>query len=427
VSLPTGPELQTQLACNANQSQTLARPKVVNDWSTLTNWVPPVNEAQPRFGVTEGGVTAGIIWTSYRRSSRAIPWGRRQAFPVVESRVGSANIKCAVPLPEKAIIAEIRRMAKSITPSRKGTPPSTPVRVTTGMGDDCAVLRSQPGWDLLVTTDFTLEGIHFQRAWHPAEAVGHRCLTRGLSDIAAMGGHPVAAFLSLALPRDLPQTWVRGFMRGLSRLAGRHGVTLAGGDTAESPDGILADIIVLGSVPINKALLRSGAHAGDRICVSGELGGSAAAIAKLKSTPSGKLKAADYSRHFYPEPRVEVGRKLCEQQLASSMIDLSDGLSTDLAHICEESGTGAEIEAARIPRARVGRPSREVDLDLAFHGGEDYELLFTAPAGKRIPSHIDGVAITCIGSITQSRKMVFRDGNGTPHELTPKGWEHFRG
>ena len=319
-------------------------------------------------------------------------------------------------------------MASLARPKRKGTSArSKIVSVARGIGDDCAVLRPRPGWDWLVTTDFTLEGIHFQRTWHPPEVVGHRCLTRGLSDIAAMGGSPVAAFLSLALPRDVPQAWVHKFMRGLIRLADRCEVTLAGGDTSESPQGILADIIVVGSVPKNRAVLRSGARAGDRVCVSGELGGSAAAIARLRSTPTRKLKAADYSRHFYPEARLELGRELRAKQLASSMIDLSDGLSTDLAHICEESGVGAEIEADRIPRARVGKPRREVDFDLALHGGEDYELLFTVSSGKHIPSHIKGVAITCIGSVTRSRKIVLRDGSGSLHELAAKGWEHFRG
>src|SRR5580700_4792075 len=127
----------------------------------------------------------------------------------------------------------------------------------TGIGDDCAVLRITSGRELLVTTDFSLEGIHFRRDWHPAESVGHRCLARGLSDIAAMGGDPVAAFLSLALPRHLPQSGVSRFARSLISLAEKYGVTLAGGDTAESPNGILADIVVVGTAPKGKAVLRS--------------------------------------------------------------------------------------------------------------------------------------------------------------------------
>ena len=332
-----------------------------------------------------------------------------------------------VPLTEKALIAQIRRVAKSgkNRPTDKSVRP-TRSSVVTGIGDDCAVLRLLPGRDSLVTTDFTLEGIHFRRQWHPAETVGHRCLARGLSDIAAMGGEPVAAFLSLALPLDLPQSWVRRFIRGLINLAEKNGVTLAGGDTAESPNGILADIIVLGRVPKGKAILRSGARHGDRIYVSGALGGSAAAVKQMRARPAKKLNPRHYPRHFYPEPRVALGCILREKGLASAMIDLSDGLSTDLAHICEESGVGAEVQAQSIPLARVGKPARDVDLDLALHGGEDYELLFTAPEGKRVPSVIAGIGLTCIGRITRSRRMVLRSGEGIGSELAARGWEHFR-
>jgi thiamine-monophosphate kinase len=340
-------------------------------------------------------------------------------------------IVVAVVIAEKALIDRVRRMAGT------GANPA----VLTGIGDDCAVLRLLPRSrkgrsraragenDTLVTTDFTLEGIHFRRDWHSPESVGHRCLARGLSDIAAMGGEPVAAFLSLALPRDLPQPWVRRFARSLISLAERYGVTLAGGDTAESPNGILADIVVVGAVPKGRAVLRSGARPGDRIYVSGELGGSAAALRQGQKNPRRKLNLRDYSRHFFPEPRVELGRVLREKGLASAMIDTSDGLSTDLAHICVESGVGAELHAEAIPRASVGKPAQEVDLQLALHGGEDYELLFTAPRGKRIPSHIGGVQITLIGHVTRLKKIFLMDESEAGHlgfELEPQGWEHFR-
>jgi thiamine-monophosphate kinase len=327
-----------------------------------------------------------------------------------------------VPLPEKALIAQIRRMADSSIRVRRG---SLHRGVIAGIGDDCAVLRLLAGKDSLVTTDFTLEGIHFRRDWHAPESVGHRCLARGLSDIAAMGGEPVAVFLSLALPRDLRQAWVGRFARSLISLAAKHGATVAGGDTAESPDGILADIIVVGTVPKGRAILRSGANAGDRIYVSGELGGSAAAVVRMRNGRP-KVKPREYVRHFYPEPRVELGRDLREEELVSAMIDTSDGLSTDLAHICEESDVGAEIDSSLIPRACVGKPAREVDLDLAVHGGEDYELLFTAAQEKHIPRHIAGVAITEIGRITRSRGIFVRNPRGVGYELHPRGWEHFR-
>ena len=310
-----------------------------------------------------------------------------------------------MPFTEKALIARIRRQA------------GTRAGILAGIGDDCAVLRLPPRHEALVTTDFSLEGIHFRREWHPAESVGHRCLTRGLSDIAAMGGEPRAAFLSLALPRNLPQSWVDGFLRGLLTLAGKLGVGLAGGDTAESPGGVLADIMVLGSVPKGKAILRSGARPGDRIYVSGELGDSASALRRMMENPKRKLKSADFPRHFFPEPRVQLGRFLRERGLASAMIDISDGLSTDLAHICEESGVGAEVQAEAIPR--------EVALDLALHGGEDYELIFTAPRSKRVPARIAGVPITLIGHITRGRKIVLNQ-NGVVAKLRPLGWEHFK-
>jgi thiamine-monophosphate kinase len=301
--------------------------------------------------------------------------------------------------------------------------------VITGIGDDSAVLRLRgaPGHqqDTVITTDFSLEGIHFRREWHSAESVGHRCLARGLSDIAAMGGDPVAVFLSLAVPRDAPQIWIKRFLNGLMALAKKHGVTLSGGDTAESPKGILADIVVVGAVSGGKALLRSGARPGDSIYVSGELGGSAAAVNEMMGKPKRKLNPRDYPRHFFPEPRIELGHILREKGLASAMIDTSDGLSTDLAHICEESSVGAEIQANMIPRARVGKLRREVDLELGLHGGEDYELLFTAPRNKFIPSRIAGVRITEIGHITRSKKVFLVNLSGAGSELKPQGWEHF--
>jgi thiamine-monophosphate kinase len=298
--------------------------------------------------------------------------------------------------------------------------------VTAGIGDDCAVVKIPAGHEALVTTDFSLEGIHFRREWHSAEVIGHRCLIRGLSDIAAMGGLPLAAFVSLALPRRLPQSWVDGFYQGLLKLSGEFSVTLAGGDTAESPGGIMADIVVLGSVPKGQAVLRSGARPGDRIYVTGSLGGSAAALDLLLSGKRKKFNPAHFPAHFFPVPRVEVGRILRQKGLASAMIDISDGLSTDLAHICEESGVGAELEASAIPRGRIGKPAEKVELNFALHGGDDYELLFTASSGKRIPSAIMGVAITQIGRITRRKEIILRERNGKQAPLKPRGWEHFK-
>jgi len=293
-----------------------------------------------------------------------------------------------------------------------------------GSGDDCAILRIPPGHEALVTTDFSLEGVHFRREWHPPEVVGHRCLTRGLSDIAAMGGEPIAAFLSLAVPRGLPQSWVDRFLKGLLRLADRFHTSLAGGDTAESPGGVLADIMVVGSVPKGEALRRSGAHPGDRIYVTGALGGSAAALNLLFS--GHKLRAANFPQHFRPLPRLEVGQFLGRKKLASSMIDISDGLSTDLAHICGESWVGAEILSDAIPRSVIGKPGYEVDLNFALHGGDDYELLFTAPGAKRVPARIAGVPITQIGRITPGKRIVLVYNQGRRSELRRHGWQHFQ-
>src|SRR5450755_2753250 len=213
----------------------------------------------------------------------------------------SLDVSCSRPMPlkERALIQRIRRAAQSGRP-----------KLAVGIGDDCAVLDLPRGTQTLVTTDFSLEGVHFRREWHPADSVGHRCLARGLSDIAAMGGTPHSAFLSLALPHDLSQRWVDDFVRGLLKLAKRYSVTLAGGDTAQSPDGILADIIVVGAVPTGKAILRSGARAGDVIYASGTLGESVATLQELRSGK--KLSPSAHPRHFYPDPRVAIGQYLRE-------------------------------------------------------------------------------------------------------------------
>ena len=285
------------------------------------------------------------------------------------------------------------------------------------IGDDCAVLDPPRGHELLVTTDLCLEGVHFRRDWHPADSAGHRCLARGLSDIAAMAGEPLACFLSLGLPAELPQEWVDGFVAGFVALAKRFRISLAGGDTGESPQGVIADVMVVGSAPSGKAVRRSGAKAGDFIYVTGALGGSAATLERLRGQ---KVKAAKSDSHFYPEPRITVAREL--RGIASSMIDLSDGLSADLAHICAESGVGAEIEVASVPIAAGAT------LEQALHGGEDYELLFTASEKKRVPAKIAGVAVRKIGRVTRDpRQMMWlRTPDGERVPMPAGGWEHFR-
>jgi len=304
----------------------------------------------------------------------------------------------------------IQRIRKAATRGRR--------KPGTGIGDDCAVLPIPRGHELLVTTDFSLEGVHFRRDCHPADSVGHRCLARGLSDIAAMGGTPHSAFLSLALPADLPQQWVDDFLRGFLKLAKRYNVQLAGGDTAQSPNGVLADIIVVGTVPTGKAVLRSGAHPGDILYVSGTLGSSVATLQKLRSGK--KLWTSQHTRHFYPDPRIALGCYLREKKLASAMIDTSDGLSTDLRHLCDESGVGAILETAALPA--VAGPDA---LQYALHGGEDYELLFTTPPNRRIPRTIAGVPITRIGEITRARQIKLQTPDRNTQPLQPGGWQHF--
>ena len=320
-------------------------------------------------------------------------------------------------LSEKKLIQQIRRSARSDSDKSRS--------LRTGIGDDCAVLRLPPGHEVLLTTDFTIENVHFRRDWHPPELVGRRCLTRGLSDIAAMGGEPRAAFLSLAVSKDVPQRWVDRFLKGLLELAQEFQVPLAGGDTAQSPGGIQADIVVVGSVPKGTAVLRSGAKAGQQIYVTGELGGSAAVLARLtesKLVEPRPVEAA-YRQHFHPQARVAVGQWLRRRGVASAMIDVSDGLSTDLEHICEESRVGAEIEAEAIPRAQVGPGKKRAALELALHGGDDYELLFTSAAA--VPSKIAGVRVTRIGKITRSSGMRLIGFDGKARRLKAEGWEHF--
>ncbi len=336
---------------------------------------------------------------------------------------------------ERELIAVIRKRAERLQASVQGRRKSGILNL--GIGDDCAVLRPRRGEELVVTTDLSLENVHFRRDWHPPQSVGHRCLARGLSDLAAMGARPEAAFLSLALPRELARSqsrsWMQGFFDGLMALAERHRVPLAGGDLAKSPPGlrdagglVVADIVLLGSVPKGRSLLRSGARPGDLIYVTGALGGSSAELAALERRPAA-FRRADIGGqghpHLYPEPRLAAGRQLMRNDLATAAIDLSDGLSTDLAHLCEESGLGAEIEAESLP------VDARATLQQALHGGEDYELLFTAAPKTVVPSSLGGVALHAIGRMKKRGKapqvqMIHPGGKRTL--LQAGGWEHFR-
>jgi thiamine-monophosphate kinase len=330
---------------------------------------------------------------------------------------------------ELALIERIRRAAKHRSGGRS--------ELRLGIGDDCAILRPRRGEEIVVTTDFSLEGRHFRRDWHEPQSVGHRVLARGLSDLAAMGARPVAAFLSLALPRQAAQdaAWVGGFLDGLLALAKRSATPLAGGDTSESPcDLVLADIVLLGAVPQGRALRRDGARPGDRIFVTGALGGAAAQLAAIKHGARQKNVAPgplDESPHFFPQPRLHVGQVLLAKRLATAAIDLSDGISTDLRHLCKASGVVAEIYRERLPvHTLLQGAGDEVISAATLHGGEDYELLFTADPKVRVPRRIGKVALTEVGRVTEPRRgrsmVTLVEPNGKRLTLAPGGWEHLR-
>jgi len=315
---------------------------------------------------------------------------------------------------ERQFVARLQRQAEQHLP-RAGRM----LRLSQGIGDDCAVLSGSGRSDLLVTTDLFAENVHFRRRWQDPDSIGHKVLARGLSDIAAMGGTPRFAFLSLAMPQATADAWIAEFFRGLFLLAKAHGVALAGGDTSASASGLVADIVVLGEVPRATAVLRSGAHPGDEIWVSGQLGGAAHALAGLRKGVRPR-RAQSFERLFYPQPRLRVGSVLRQRKLVSAMIDLSDGLSIDLARLCEASGAAARIEQDAIPRAS------HATLIQALHGGEDLELLFTVPPARShgVPKAIGGVPLTRIGKIIPGRRLLLARGNRV-HPLPVLGFQHF--
>jgi thiamine-monophosphate kinase len=276
-----------------------------------------------------------------------------------------------------------------------------------------------------------------------------------------MAGTPVAALLSFALPPELTGDWARRFLDGLLRLARLHNVPLAGGDTAQAAPMILpqprrippgnpagrstqsgvvsdtsrslfaADIVLVGSVPRGKALLRSGAQVGDSIYVTGALGGAAAELAMLELAPGSyarKRRDRPGHPHLFPQPRIAAGRFLLGR--ATAAIDLSDGLSTDLAHLCAASGVAAQIDASLLPIHHLAARRPDLSLDRALHGGEDYELLFTAPARRRFPAEFDGTPIHRIGAVVASGRgrprITLLRSDGSRIALRNRGWEHFR-
>jgi thiamine-monophosphate kinase len=300
-----------------------------------------------------------------------------------------------------------------------------------GIGDDAALFKVKSGFDQILTCDWFLEGSHFLRDKHPPDAVGWKCLARAVSDVAAMGGIPKCFLLSLALPASHTGAWLEQFLLGLRRAAERFGCVLAGGDTTRRQD-ILINVTVVGEVRIGRAVLRSGARPGDVLFVSGRLGQAVLGlqlIRRMKRLPNSPDPAL--RKHLYPEPRLALGRWLAEKHLPSSMMDLSDGLSTDLPRLCAASGVGARVEAEKIPTLRrpVGVPwSDSTPLDLALHGGDDYELLFTVPQRKwkHVPTSQNGTLLTAIGEITKQKTLLFIDETGSEVPLPNLGWDPFR-
>jgi thiamine-monophosphate kinase len=300
-----------------------------------------------------------------------------------------------------------------------------------GVGDDAALVSGTPGYALVLTCDWFLEGTHFLRDKHPADAVGWKCLARAVSDIAAMGAVPRCFLLSLALPRKLAGSWLDEFLGGLRRAAKRFGCSLAGGDTTERRE-VLINVTVAGEVRRGREVRRWGARPGDIIYVSGRLGEAELGLRWLRARKRGlSRREPQLRKHLYPEPRVELGRWLSEKRVASAMMDLSDGLSSDLRRLCEAGKVGAVIRSDLLPTVGVTKLERNRGVDplqLALHGGDDYELLFTVSKSKapRLPRSVGRVAITPIGEVTRAREVMVTDGDGRSRVLKPRGWDPFR-
>lgn len=290
--------------------------------------------------------------------------------------------------------------------------------VVAGAGDDCAVVDlGIAGKFILFKTDAVVEGIHFLQSADP-EQVGHKALARCLSDIAAMGGLPNSALLTIGLPKSFDPEWMRKVYSGLNRLAGKFKVAIVGGETSTNPERVFLSVAVLGTVEKSRCILRSGARAGDAIFVSGHLGGSLA------------------GRHLEFEPRIEEARWLTEHFNVHSMIDVSDGLAGDLRHILKQSRVGAELLSRAIPVSRAAKlqaraeSSAKPPLLAALTDGEDFELLFTVASKDAVPladgwkKRFPDVKLSCIGKITTEPGLRIREKDGV-RELSAKGYEHF--
>ena len=297
------------------------------------------------------------------------------------------------------------------------------------VGDDCAVLPKDSRHDLIITSDLLVEDIDFRIEWTLPELLGHKALAVSLSDIAAMGGTPKWSMLSIGIPAHLWKgTFVDKFYQGWFALAKQFGVELVGGDVSRTPDKVVIDSIVAGEVDRGKAIMRSGARPGDSIFVTGALGGAAAGLELLESgTKYSKARGRKKDlllRQLSPTPRVEIGKRLSSRKLATSMIDISDGLGADLRHLCESSGVGARIDADLIP---IDKNISDFTFDeiqrFALASGEDFELLFTSNSKKL--SSIKSTPVTRIGEITSSTGIVELASREGTIRLPRSGYRHF--
>ncbi|UCE62873.1 MAG: thiamine-phosphate kinase [Nitrospirota bacterium] len=311
-----------------------------------------------------------------------------------------------------------------------------------GIGDDAAIIQFIQNEHLLVSTDLLIEGIHFDLKLTSFREIGYRAIIANLSDIAAMGGIPRYVLTSVAIPPAYSQTDVRALYRGLLSCCHQYKLQLIGGDTSASKKGLFLGVTILGTVENSRALPRGGAKIGDTIYITGTLGDSWAGLKLLHSKraqPTQRLekRLSQFliNRHLRPTPRLEIGRWLSTHRLATAAIDLSDGLSGDLGHVCRESRVGAMIDAKKIPISpqcrSFARHKHLNPISIALEGGEDYELLFTVPAQhqtqlKDIERH-DGVQITAIGTIEPRKHgMRIKLANGSSHPLVPTSYDHFR-
>ncbi len=310
-----------------------------------------------------------------------------------------------------------------------------------GIGDDCAVTEVRPGYQLLSTIDVLVEGVHFIRSYITPEQLGHKALAVNLSDIAAMGGIPRHALVSLCLPEDVDREFVDRFYEGMSRLATSEDAAVIGGNISSSPQGLVVNVVLLGEVEEGKALLRSGAGAENLLFVTGDLGLSAAGVELLGAGQdmAGAVDRASMeeavNKHLTPAPRVKEGRRLLESGCVKAAIDISDGIASDLRHLCNESGVGAIIYADKLPVAgavyRLEDVLSEPPLNYALYGGEEYELLAAVEKdrAKELKSMWGGdlAPFTEVGKITtRNEGVTYIDGEGNRTELPPAGWDHLK-